>query len=172
MSAVDTLIAYRFVRLITTPFKKWDAFDLGIIDDEGNVIKSPKTREEKKALGYFERLVKNIKKIINTAPLGRIRISSLAIALRLLKEHTEEDLSELILDSSIDELFENVELDTTDNTDIFPAGRYLIDKKLVIIKEDLAPIDTILDVHIYEVTSFIEKERMIITTYSNINNIS
>jgi len=38
-SAIDLFVAYRFIRILTTPFEKTDAFKLGIIDGKGNRIK-------------------------------------------------------------------------------------------------------------------------------------
>ena len=36
-------VTYRFLKLLTTPFKKTDAFKLGIIDEKGHRILKPKT---------------------------------------------------------------------------------------------------------------------------------
>ena len=49
---VDTLITYRILRLLTTPFDQQDAYRLGIIDKRGNVLKRENelnTTEEKEA---------------------------------------------------------------------------------------------------------------------------
>ena len=38
--AIDLIITYRVVKMLVTPFNKFKAFELGIIDDEGkNLIK-------------------------------------------------------------------------------------------------------------------------------------
>ena len=42
MSALDIFVAYKFIKILTTPFKKTDAYKLGIIDDEGKVLKKRK----------------------------------------------------------------------------------------------------------------------------------
>ena len=34
--AIDMFVTYRFVKLLTQPFDKTDAFKMGIIDDKGN----------------------------------------------------------------------------------------------------------------------------------------
>ena len=36
--AIDLFVTYRFLKLLTTPFEKTDAFKLGIIDENGNRI--------------------------------------------------------------------------------------------------------------------------------------
>ena len=84
--AADTIYAFRFLKLLTTPFNKTKAFELGIIDAKGKILKKSrelKTAEEKAAYTHFHRLVFNIKKIIPGNTFG-----SYAAALFLLKEHT------------------------------------------------------------------------------------
>ena len=41
--AIDLFVTYRFLKLLTTPFKKTDAFKLGIIDEKGHRILKPKS---------------------------------------------------------------------------------------------------------------------------------
>ena len=36
--AIDLFVTYRFIKLLVTPFEKTDAFKLGIIDKDGNVL--------------------------------------------------------------------------------------------------------------------------------------
>jgi len=36
---IDALIAYRVLKLLVTPFNKTKAFEFGIIDDKGKVLK-------------------------------------------------------------------------------------------------------------------------------------
>ena len=36
--AIDLFVTYRFLKLLTTPFEKTEAFKLGIIDENGNRI--------------------------------------------------------------------------------------------------------------------------------------
>ena len=42
-SAIDLFVTYRFLKLLTTEFKKTDAYKLGIIDDKGHRILKPKS---------------------------------------------------------------------------------------------------------------------------------
>ena len=37
--AIDLFVTYRFIKLLTTPFNKTEAFKMGIIDDRGKVLK-------------------------------------------------------------------------------------------------------------------------------------
>ena len=36
--AIDLFVTYRFLKLLTTPFEKTDAYKFGIIDNKGNRI--------------------------------------------------------------------------------------------------------------------------------------
>ena len=43
--AIDLFVTYRFLKLLTTPFNKTDAFKFGIIDEKGNRIRKPKSSQ-------------------------------------------------------------------------------------------------------------------------------
>ena len=75
--AIDLFVTYRFLKLLTTPFEKQDAFKLGIIDKDGNRIKKPNstlpavdlaTTELKNSYTILHKLVFNIKKIFAKLP--------------------------------------------------------------------------------------------------------
>ena len=36
---IDLAISYKFIKNLVTPFEKWPAYKLGIIDKDGNIIK-------------------------------------------------------------------------------------------------------------------------------------
>ena len=70
--AIDLFVTYRFLKLLTTPFEKTDAYKLGIIDEKGNRIRQEKSTkpavrtfhsEVKNAYTILHKLVFNIKKI-------------------------------------------------------------------------------------------------------------
>ena len=52
--AIDLFVTYRFLKLLTTPFEKTDAFNLGIIDEKGNRIKKPKSTQPAVELATVE----------------------------------------------------------------------------------------------------------------------
>ena len=104
MRVVDTLIVFRILKMLTTPFNKQPAYKFGFIDDKGDRIKlksvegsnqkvenKPKTAEEKASLTPLHRLVFNLKKIIEKVPFGKSQFASYAVALALLKEHQTLD---------------------------------------------------------------------------------
>lgn len=103
---VDLILIYQFLKRLTTPFDKTKAFELGIIDERGKKIKDPETKEEENAYGYFDRLVFNIKKLIEKVPGGKSRLASYAAALYLIREsanpketYTEQELIEGLMES-------------------------------------------------------------------------
>ena len=50
--AIDLIITYRVVKMLVTPFTKFKAYDLGIIDEKGKVLRKFKEVKgsEKKTL--------------------------------------------------------------------------------------------------------------------------
>ena len=83
--AIDLIITYRVVKLLVTPFNKFKAYELGIIDDEGKVLRKFKTIKgsEKKHYTMLHRFVFNLKRILKKVGLGS-RLGSFAVALALL----------------------------------------------------------------------------------------
>ena len=62
--AIDLFVTYRFIRLLTTPFEKTDAYKLGIIDEKGQrTDKKLYKQTEQSAYTVLHKLVFNIKKI-------------------------------------------------------------------------------------------------------------
>lgn len=95
--AIDSLIVFRFLKLLVTPFDKTKAYELGIIDERGkNLRKASKlnTEEERESYTILHRLVFNIKKLIEKVPGGKTKLGSYAAALFLIKEHTKDKLED------------------------------------------------------------------------------
>ena len=140
----DIFVAYKFIKLLTTPWKKTDAFKLGIIDNKGKILKkrdSLKTDKEKKAYTSVHSLVWNLKKLLDKLPGGKTRLGSFATALWLLKEeygYTNNTLLEKTFLSHIGE------------------DRYTLDEsfsELLEHKIDIGEYMTTSDSHIYDFMS-------------------
>ena len=101
---VDTLITYRIVKLLVTPFERQEAFKQGIIDKDGKVLKKNrdlKTEKEKKAYTYLHRFVFNLKRILKRIGLGS-KLGSFAVALALLlKENKEYEQHKTLIESAV-----------------------------------------------------------------------
>ena len=83
--AIDLIITYRVVKMLVTPFNKFKAFDLGIIDEKGkSLIKMKDVRgSDRKHYTMLHRFVFNLKRILKKVGLGS-RLGSFAVALALL----------------------------------------------------------------------------------------
>ena len=105
--AVDLFVTYRFIKLLTTPFEKTNAYKLGIIDAKGNRIMPPPkggvrqtkpaslgTTAEKDAYTILHKLIFNIKKIFSKVPGLRTTVGSYAAALYLLKDTFKESIDD------------------------------------------------------------------------------
>ena len=105
--AVDLFVTYRFIKLLTTPFNKTEAFKLGIIDENGNrVMPDPVggvrqtkpatlgTTAEKNAYTILHKLIFNIKKIFSKVPGLRTKVGTYAAALFLLKDTFKESVDD------------------------------------------------------------------------------
>ena len=83
--AIDLIITYRVVKMLVTPFEKFEAFKRGIIDADGKVLK--KFREvkgtDRRHYTMLHRFVFNLKRILKKVGLGS-RLGSFAVALALL----------------------------------------------------------------------------------------
>lgn len=90
---VDTIVIFRILRKLTTPWEKTDAFKTGLIDNKGNILvkKKDRTPEQKKAFTLLDRMVFNLKRLLQKVPGGGSQIASYMAALALIKEHVEQE---------------------------------------------------------------------------------
>ena len=102
-SAIDLFVSYRFLKLLTTPFEKTDAFKLGVIDKKGHRILKPKstkpmvelsTSQLKNSYTILHKLVFNIKKLFQKVPGLRTKVGTYAAALFLLKDTFKEHVED------------------------------------------------------------------------------
>jgi hypothetical protein len=111
---VDLWLVYQFIRRLATPFKDWEAFKLGIIDENGNILKKRKdltTVRERNAFGVFDVMILNLKKLLAKVPGGSSRLASYAAALFLIREWKHfSDSSLLTEDISDKEITESIGL--------------------------------------------------------------
>jgi hypothetical protein len=147
--AIDLFVTYRFLRLLTTPFEKTDAFKFGIIDDKGNRIRKPKstqpavelaTSELKNSYTILHKLVFNIKKLFGKVPGLRTKTGTYAAALFLLKdtfkEHVEDpDMFEKEFVKYLKE--NNVEFDNEIAEEVIGFGEVLPKGEYVLVADIL-----------------------------------
>lgn len=90
---VDLYIVYQIVKKLATPFTKTKAYELGIIDKRGKVLKpmrTLKTRDEKAAWTWLDILVNNLKRALVHLPGGQSRFFAYAASLYMLREPLTE----------------------------------------------------------------------------------
>ena len=145
--AVDLFVTYRFLKLLTTPFDKTDAFKFGIIDKDGNRIKNKdgsvevlRTPDEKGAYTILHKLIFNIKKLFAKVPGLRTKVGTYAAALFLLKdtfkEHVEDpDVFEKEFMKYLKE--EGYELDNSISEDVIGFGEILPKGNYVLVTDIL-----------------------------------
>jgi hypothetical protein len=128
MRIVDNLIAYRILSMLVTPFEKSDAFKLGIIDAKGKILKKQSqltTSEERDAYTYLQRLVFNLKRLLNKLPGGDKYTKNLIAAYFLIKESYQNSN-----DSNLDQRFHTL-LETIDQKNIILVEEEIMVKKFL-----------------------------------------
>lgn len=99
---VDAIITYRILKKLVTPFEETQAYQLGIVDKNGKVLKKESqltTPQERDAYTMLDRLVFRLKRIINKVPYENKRLLNLAAALTLVREHVHDEKEYVFLES-------------------------------------------------------------------------
>ena len=191
--AIDLLITYRIIKLLTTPFEKQDAYRLGIIDKNGKVLrktKELKTGKERDAYTILHRFVFNLKRLINLVPGGKSKLGTYAAALGLLLKENK-DINEIEIEkvlykhlSDNDLLVLDDDIKESTGFDYLPEGRYIITDRLtdlndnttadvgdiVYTTEDQKPFDNYFGVNLYNVINK-DTNKQIIVSEDNIERI-
>ena len=91
-NAVDNIIALRLLTILCTPFEEFPAYKAGIIDNKGKYIVpvGKRTQEQKRNLTYLDRLMINVKKMINKLPGGENKLKNIVSAMILVKESYQQ----------------------------------------------------------------------------------
>ena len=147
--AIDLFVTYRFLKLLTTPFEKTEAYKLGIIDENGNRImqkgiKKPQvplvTSQEKNAYTILHKLVFNIKKIFAKVPGLRTKVGTYAAALFLLKDTFKESVNDpdMFEKEFMKYLKENdIEFDNSISEEVIGFGEILPKGEYVLVNDIL-----------------------------------
>lgn len=132
---IDSIIAYRILRMLTTPFEETEAFRLGIVDNRGKELKKMRqlnTVDERDAYSILHRMIFRLKRIVEKVPLENKKLVSFAAALSLIKEHANDDsepmnLESLYLDRLNYDLTEDLNFikNYTDNKFILPFRAFI-----------------------------------------------
>jgi len=165
MSIIDVIVAYKFIQILSTPWKSMDAYKQGIINDKGTILiprSQLKTSAQKSAYpSVFYTLCWNIKRILEKVGLGQ-NIAGFLSALYLLKEKVKEiktskEAWDKIQNSAMQMLEERGHAEeflflkeSTTDTVMYP-GEYVVNYKIIVVEEPLTPHGTCLGVPIFKV---------------------
>ncbi len=92
---ISAFTVFKFIKMMSSPFTSMDAYKFGIIDEKGKFLKkvdSLESNKEKKSVDAFNRLVINLKKIIEKVPDPKLKaqMKTLPTAMILLKDEVEK----------------------------------------------------------------------------------
>ena len=92
---ISAFTVYKFIKLIAMPFTGMDAYKYKIIDSKGKFIRnmdSLTTDAEKKSVDVFNRLIINLKKIIDKVPDPKLKaqLKTFPTAMMLLRNEAEK----------------------------------------------------------------------------------
>ena len=87
-SATGNVIALQLLTMLCTPFTDFPAYKTGVIDEKGNYLVRPeyRTLEQRKSINYLDRLIINVKKLINKLPGGENKIKNVVTGMFLIRE--------------------------------------------------------------------------------------
>ena len=188
--AIDLFVTYRFIKLLTTPFEKTDAFKMGIIDKDGNRLPKKLYKiDERNAYTVLHKLVFNIKKIFAKVPGLRTKVGTYAAALFLLKDTFKEHVEDpKMFEKEFLKYLEenNIELDDTITEEVtldngkLPKGIYILTQDVVSTEdeeeiaalegdeveafEDTPASDTILGVDVFSVIHTKTKQKIFVSS--------
>ena len=191
-SAADFVYTIRFLKLLTTPFEKMGAFEIGLIDKDGNVDKKKKEELKLSMDGRVElsthwtsfiRLVVNLKKLMAKAPGGKSVVARYGAALFLIKESgnlNNKQIQKIHNETGIDildVLAENTQWFMLNDKQLSP-GVYRMkhdsmsciyeetykDDQIRILEEESKPVGEVLGLDIYSAIHLPTNKRMYVTT--------
>ena len=191
-SAADFVYTIRFLKLLVTPFEKMGAYEIGLIDKDGNVDKKKKeelklTMDGRMDLSThwtsFIRLVVNIKKLMAKAPGGKSVVARYGAALFLIKESgnlNNKQIQKIHNETGIDildVLAEDTQWFMLNDKQLSP-GVYRMkhdsmsciyeetykDDQIRILEEESKPVGEVLGLDIYSAIHLPTNKRMYVTT--------
>ena len=187
-SAADFVYTIRFLKLLTTPFEKMGAYEIGLIDKDGKVDKKRKEELKLSMDGRVElsthwtsfiRLVVNIKKLMAKVPAGKSAIARYGAALYLIKESgnlNDKQIQKIHIDM-LDILAEDTQWFMLEDKQLSP-GVYRMkhesmsciyeetykDDQIRILEEESKPVGEVLGLDVYSAIHLPTNKRMYVTT--------
>jgi hypothetical protein len=88
LGAFGKLMAITFATLLAKPFSTWRAFEKGLIDEKGNIIRKPENQPERDTLSGIKDFVRKMKRLLIKV-IPDSRLLGVLIAAFLLKRESE-----------------------------------------------------------------------------------
>lgn len=181
--AADLGYTFRFIRLMVMDWKDWDAYKLGLIDENGKRNKNVKMDTDAKKSAYtpFIRLAANIKRLVAKIPGGGSKLGSFASALFLIKEKVGtkglEKICEKLNIDVLDFLNEKNEWFLLEDKQLSPGVYRVSNPKLlnktcdelvwskdqVRIQDECFPVGDVFGVDVYEATHIKTNQQVYVT---------
>ena len=181
--AADLAYTFRFIRLMAMDWKNWDAYKLGIIDENGKRQRSVKLDNDEKKSAYtpFIRLAANLKRLVSNIPGGGSKLGSFASALFLIKEKVGtkglEKICEKLNIDVLDFLNEKNEWFLLEDKQLSPGVYRVSNPKLlnktcdelvwsrdqVRIQDECFPVGDVFGVDVYEATHIKTNHKVYVT---------
>ena len=130
----DRYYATRVLYLIIMPFTKQKAFTLGLIDKDGNKLKSPGTPEEKEYYSELHQVCFELKKLLLKISSSELRLKIIAMSLQILRR---KNIPSMFLDGIVMEQLET-------------RARVLLDENVSLIVEESFIESVIKELHLFE----------------------
>ena len=151
--AIDLIITYRVVKMLVTPFKKFKAFELGIIDEKGKSLRKMKEVKgsERKHYTMLHRFVFNLKRILQKAGLGG-RLGTFAVALAtLIRENKEFEQHQKLIESKVVKYLKEQKL----YEELLQEEGHIVGNKQITEK----PINTCFGIDLYQIENNLVEEK-------------
>ena len=181
--AADLAYTFRFIRMMAMDWKSWDAYKLGIIDENGKRQRNVKLDNDEKKSAYtpFIRLAANLKRLVSAVPGGGSKLGSFASALFLIKEKVGDKGIKSICEEMnvevLDFLNEKNEWFLLDEKQLSPGIYRVQNPKLlngscaemvwpkdqVRVQEECYPVGDVFGVDIYEATHINTDKQVYVT---------
>jgi len=183
--AADLTYTFRFIRMLVMKWENWDAYKLGIIDENGKRNKDTKLDSDEKKSAYtpFIRLAANVKRLLNKIPGGGSKLGSFAAALYLIKERyslSDRQLGKILRECGVDAsglLAEENQWFVLEDKQLSPGIYRVYNPKLlnhsceemvwakdqIRIEEDSYPVGDVFGIDIYEATHVKTNQKVFIS---------
>lgn len=101
-SFADTIILYSLLKKLNLSWEEWPAYELGIIDNNGKLLRLPRNPEERKSWTMLDKFIANLKRILQKF-IGKSKLTSYLTSTYLLKDSYHN----LVMFSKNEYLFED-----------------------------------------------------------------